>query len=90
MKAPRRKSKARKHFVRFKLHFFVEVLEDEVKATTVIEAARTSMGMEISELDLHNIDLFARRVASLAEYRQRLHQYIKVFYRQIIEKLKIN
>ena len=55
------------------------MLGDEEKAAAVMEAARTSMGMEISELDLHNIDLFARRVASLSEYRQRLHQYIKVF-----------
>uniref|UniRef100_A0A183CAI9 Nucleolar protein 56 n=1 Tax=Globodera pallida TaxID=36090 RepID=A0A183CAI9_GLOPA len=54
-----------------------EILQDEQKATTVIEAARTSMGMQISELDLQNIELFAKRVASLAEYRQRLHQYIK-------------
>uniref|UniRef100_A0A914HXE5 Nucleolar protein 56 n=1 Tax=Globodera rostochiensis TaxID=31243 RepID=A0A914HXE5_GLORO len=54
-----------------------EILQDEQKAMTVIEAARTSMGMQISELDLQNIELFAKRVASLAEYRQRLHQYIK-------------
>ncbi|KAL3101996.1 hypothetical protein niasHS_003405 [Heterodera schachtii] len=54
-----------------------EILEDEQKAAEVIEAARTSMGMEISEMDLHNIELFAKRVASLSEYRQRLHQYIK-------------
>jgi nucleolar protein 56 len=33
--------------------------------------------MEISELDLINIERFAKRVASLTEYRQRLHGYIK-------------
>ncbi len=43
----------------------------------MVEAARTSMGMEISDLDLINIEKFALRVASLAEYRQRLHVYIK-------------
>jgi RNA processing factor Prp31 len=34
-------------------------------------------------LDLQNIDLFAKRVAALAEYRQRLHQYIKVWNNKI-------
>ncbi|GMR44558.1 hypothetical protein PMAYCL1PPCAC_14753, partial [Pristionchus mayeri] len=48
----------------------------------IMEAARTSMGMELSELDLMNIERniffrFATRVASLYEYRQRLHNYIK-------------
>jgi len=54
-----------------------EVLEDEEKVNEVIEGARTSMGMEISELDLENIDRFAKRVSSLSEYRNRLHDYIK-------------
>lgn len=43
----------------------------------MVEAARTSMGMDISELDLLNIERFAIRVTSLTEYRQRLHEYIK-------------
>lgn len=50
---------------------------DEEKAAEIIEAARTSMGMDISDLDLANIERFASRVASLTEYRQRLHEYIK-------------
>ncbi|KIH66989.1 snoRNA binding domain protein [Ancylostoma duodenale] len=54
-----------------------EIVEDEDKATEILEAARTSMGMDISEMDLANIERFASRVASLTEYRQRLHEYIK-------------
>uniref|UniRef100_A0A0K0D319 Nucleolar protein 56 n=1 Tax=Angiostrongylus cantonensis TaxID=6313 RepID=A0A0K0D319_ANGCA len=55
-----------------------EILDgDEEKAAEIMEAARTSMGMDISELDLVNIERFASRVASLTEYRQRLHEYIK-------------
>lgn len=50
---------------------------DEEKAAEIVEAARTSMGMDVSELDLVNIERFASRVASLTEYRQRLHEYIK-------------
>jgi nucleolar protein 56 len=53
------------------------ILEDEGKVAEIVEAARTSMGMEISELDLANIERFGRRVASLSEYRTRLHEYIK-------------
>ncbi|KAK5966309.1 Nucleolar protein 56, partial [Trichostrongylus colubriformis] len=55
-----------------------EILDgDEEKAAEVVEAARTSMGMDIADLDLVNIERFASRVASLTEYRQRLHEYIK-------------
>ncbi|WKY11028.1 hypothetical protein Q1695_002960 [Nippostrongylus brasiliensis] len=55
-----------------------EILDgDEEKAAEIVEAARTSMGMDISDLDLVNIERFASRVASLTEYRQRLHEYIK-------------
>lgn len=50
---------------------------DEEKAAEIVEAARTSMGMDISDMDLVNIERFASRVASLSEYRQNLHEYIK-------------
>ncbi|GMT08843.1 hypothetical protein PFISCL1PPCAC_140, partial [Pristionchus fissidentatus] len=53
------------------------IVEDEDKVAEILEAARTSMGMDISDLDLMNIERFATRVASLSEYRQRLHEYIK-------------
>ncbi|CAJ0585135.1 unnamed protein product, partial [Mesorhabditis spiculigera] len=55
----------------------LEIIEDEEKVAEIVEAARTSMGMDISDLDLMNIERFAARVASLTEYRQRLHGYIK-------------
>jgi len=54
-----------------------EVLQDEEKVEAIIEAARTSMGMDISVMDLLNIERFADRVSSLTEYRVRLHAYIK-------------
>lgn len=54
-----------------------EILEDDDKVNEVVEAARTSMGMEIAELDLINIELFGKRVAALSEYRTQLHEYIK-------------
>jgi nucleolar protein 56 len=42
---------------------------DEAKAREVIDAARASMGQDISPIDLVNIQAFASRVIALAEYR---------------------
>lgn len=54
-----------------------ELLEEESLVTEVTEAARMSMGMDISELDLANIRCFAERVASLGDYRKSLQEYLK-------------
>jgi RNA processing factor Prp31 len=54
----------------------VEVLGDEGKAQEVMDAARHSMGQDISPIDLINIETFAKRVINLAEYRQKLHTYL--------------
>ncbi|VDK66979.1 unnamed protein product [Onchocerca ochengi] len=54
-----------------------EILEDNDKVVEIVEAARTSMGMDISDLDLFNVDRFAKRVDHLTVYRQRLHEYVK-------------
>lgn len=53
-----------------------EVLTDADKAQEVIDAARISMGQDISAIDLINIETFAKRVINLAEYRQKLHKYL--------------
>lgn len=42
----------------------------------MLEAAKTSMGQDISPIDLINIENFAERVISLAEYRHGLHTYL--------------
>ncbi len=42
----------------------------------VIEAAKTSMGYDISEVDMTNVLTFAERVTHLEEYRQRLREYL--------------
>jgi len=53
-----------------------ELLGDEEKAKQVVGAAKASMGQDISPIDLINIQTFASRVISLAEYRHRLHTYL--------------
>lgn len=46
-----------------------EIVGEEEKAKEVVEAARTSMGQDVSPIDLVNIEAFAKRVIALAEYR---------------------
>lgn len=50
---------------------------DEELVEKVMEAARVSMGMDIAPVDLINIDMFATRVVSLADYRLQLQGYLK-------------
>ena len=49
-----------------------EVVGEEERAKDVLDAARSSMGQDISPIDLINIETFAKRVISMAEYRARL------------------
>ena len=53
-----------------------EIVGDEEKAKDILEAAKMSMGQDISPIDLLNIESFAKRVISLAEYRLHLHAYL--------------
>jgi len=50
--------------------------EGEQKAARIAEVAKTSMGYEISDLDLTSIMHFAERVVRLAEYKRSLHDYL--------------
>jgi len=52
------------------------VVMDEAVAQDILDAARSSMGTDISEVDLVNIDGFSRRVVELAEYRTSLQAYL--------------
>ena len=59
------------------LHDLAALVEDdEDVARAVINAAKTSMGQEISESDMENVMLFATRVVSLANYRKTLYSYL--------------
>ncbi|CAN1127282.1 Nucleolar protein 56 [Linum perenne] len=59
-----------------KLSELTEILGDEDKAKEVIEAAKASMGQDLSPVDLINVQMFAQRVMELAEYRKNLHEYL--------------
>lgn len=50
--------------------------DDETIAQSIIDAAKISMGQDISEADMENVISFADRVVKLADYRIRLHKYL--------------
>jgi nucleolar protein 56 len=43
-----------------KLEALADIVGDEDKARSVLEAAKTSMGQDISPIDLVNVEAFAR------------------------------
>eukprot|EP00899_Mesostigma_viride_P011035 jgi/Mesvir1/19933/Mv13200-RA.2 len=53
-----------------------EIVGDEDKAQEVLEAARASMGQDISPVDMINIMSFAQRVVDMAAYRKKLFAYL--------------
>merc|ERR1719424_1031158 len=54
-----------------------KIVLDEHKAQAVLDAARHSMGMDISDVDLLNVTAFAERVVKLTEYRLALQEYLR-------------
>merc|ERR1712179_275814 len=53
------------------------ILMDSSRAQAVIDASKSSMGMDISPVDLLNIDMFASRVIGITEYRKELATYLR-------------
>ncbi|KAE8223925.1 hypothetical protein CF319_g3115 [Tilletia indica] len=72
-------------FVKHKENLKEEHIEDltellggnEILAKNVLDASRTSMGQEVGEIDMANIQTFADRVVQLADYRQSMHAYLR-------------
>ncbi|BFY98070.1 hypothetical protein BsWGS_01110 [Bradybaena similaris] len=53
-----------------------EVVMDSAKAKAIMDAAKSSMGIDIGAIDLINIQMFSRRVLSLSDYRKTLADYL--------------
>ncbi|XP_058078382.1 nucleolar protein 56-like [Magnolia sinica] len=53
-----------------------DILGDEEKAKEIVEAAKASMGQDLSPIDLINVQQFAQRVMDLSEYRKKLYEYL--------------
>jgi len=59
------------------LHDLAAIVEDdETVARAIIEAARISMGQDLTENDMENVMLFAKRTSELAAYRKTLGSYL--------------
>ncbi|QSZ31416.1 hypothetical protein DSL72_000981 [Monilinia vaccinii-corymbosi] len=59
------------------LHDIAAVVNDDGDiAQAIIDAAKVSMGQDISVNDMENVSAFANRVVKLAEYRRSLFQYL--------------
>merc|ERR1712079_618183 len=54
-----------------------EILMDSTKSQSIQDAARKSVGMEISDIDLINVDHFSSQVVQLVEYRKELQEYLR-------------
>ncbi|XP_051866364.1 nucleolar protein 56 [Pristis pectinata] len=64
-----------------------EIVMDSAKAQAILDASRSSMGMDISPIDLINIESFSNRVVSLAEYRKTLQDYLRSKMNQVAPNL---
>lgn len=53
-----------------------QVNDDGEIAQSIIDAARVSMGQDLSVSDMENVTTFAMRVVSLSNYRKSLHGYL--------------
>ncbi|KAL3928376.1 MAG: hypothetical protein SGBAC_012679 [Bacillariaceae sp.] len=54
-----------------------DILDDETTEAAVKEAAEVSMGTEIADIDIINIQALAEQVLSMTEYRAQLFEYLK-------------
>merc|ERR1719320_1334715 len=69
--------KNRKELTQDMLEQIEAILMDSARAQAVIDASKSSMGMDISPVDLLNIDMFASRVIGLTDYRKELSTYLQ-------------
>jgi len=69
--------KNRKELTQDMLEQIEAILMDSARAQAVIDASKSSMGMDISPVDLLNIDMFASRVIGLTDYRKELSSYLQ-------------
>jgi len=68
--------KNRKDLSEESLEPLTNMLMDGDKAQAILDAAKMSMGMDISPVDLINIEMFAGRLVKLSEYRKQIAEYL--------------
>jgi nucleolar protein 56 len=60
-----------------RLEKITKVTMDEEISKKIFEAAKSSMGFDVSDIDMANISHFADRVEALSKYRMELHAYLQ-------------
>jgi len=68
--------KNRKELTNEKITMLEEAVMDSSRAEAIVNAAKSSMGMDISPVDLMNVEIFAGRVIALGEYRKKMAEYL--------------
>lgn len=68
--------KDRKSLTEESVEPLTEILGDSEKAQAIIDTSKMSMGMDISPVDLINIQMFAGRVVALSNYRKQIAEYL--------------
>lgn len=66
-----------------------EILMDSQAAQAIVDASKMSMGMDISPIDLINIEMFATRVVKLSEYRKNLATYLHKKMESVAPNLQV-
>lgn len=66
----------RKELTDDKVSALEEIVMDSAKAKAIVNAAKSSMGMDINETDLRNVQQFAKRVVALVNYRKKMSEYL--------------
>jgi nucleolar protein 56 len=59
-----------------KLPGLTEIVADDTLATAILNAARHSMGMDTTPLDMANIVQFTKNMVQLADYRRQVYNYL--------------
>lgn len=79
--------KNRKDLTEESLEGLEEITMDSGKAQAILDASKSSMGMDISIVDLLNIEMFSTRLIKLADYRTELSQYLKTKMKDVAPNL---
>lgn len=66
----------RKELTDDKISALEEIVMDSAKAKAIVNAAKSSMGMDINITDLRNVQQFAKRVIALVNYRKKMSEYL--------------
>lgn len=64
-----------------------EITMDSGKAEAILAASKSSIGMDINEIDLIHIEMFGTRITALADYKKRLVEYLKTKMYEIAPNL---